>query len=177
MNLRFLVLIQYFNELDNHYILTPKQFPVNMATGKYFSKTFDHFLVIKNNGKSWSKHLQDLVECFKLPLEISVDFYCLTSSETRLVRFFLQNYDFCRSYDLLWPSEGTRSNKTTIIENDDDLSELTSEYTDFPHETILEAHYTNRLKNSPSQISIRDVLAMKCYIKRFNYESQYESFQ
>ena len=90
-----------------------------------------------------------------------------------IFKLFLLHF---RSYDLLWPSEGTRSNKTTIIENDEDLSELMTEYSDFPHETILEAHYTNRLRNSPSQISIRDVLAMKCYIKRFNYESQYESF-
>ena len=77
---------------------------------------------------------------------------------------------------MLWPSEGTRSNKTTIIESDAHLEELTNEYSDFPHEEILEAHYTNRLKNSTSQISIRDVLAMKCYIKRYNYEAQYESF-
>ena len=69
--------------MENHYILTPKEFPVNMVAGIFISKMFDHSLVIKNNGKSWSKHLQDLVECFKLPLEISVDFYCLTSSETR----------------------------------------------------------------------------------------------
>ena len=117
------------------------------------------------------------MECFKLPLEISVDFYCLTSSHTRSVLNLSLICKFFREYDLLWPSEGTRSNKTTIIESDKDLEALTGEYDDFPHEQILEAHYTSRLKNSTSQISIRDVLGMKCYIRRFNYESQYESFQ
>ena len=83
---------------------------------------------------------------------------------------------FFREYDLLWPSEGTRSNKKTIIESNADAEELASEYDDFPHEQILEAHYTNRLKNATSGISIRDVLGMKCYIKRFEYQSQYEFF-
>jgi len=32
----FLEVIQYFDELENYYILTPKRYPVNMTAGKYF---------------------------------------------------------------------------------------------------------------------------------------------
>ena len=82
-----------------------------------------------------------------------------------------------REFDLLWPSEGTKSNQKTILQDDDDLRELMSEYDDFPHEKILEAHYACRLRDCSSDITIRSVLGMKLYICRFNYETQYESFE
>ncbi len=76
----------------------------------------------------------------------------------------------------MWPSEGTKSNDTTIIGNDEDLGELMAEYGDFPHEKILEAHYACRLRDASSDITIRTVLGIRLFITRFNYESQYESF-
>ena len=81
-----------------------------------------------------------------------------------------------REHDLLWPSEGTKSNQKQILNDDEDLSELMSEYDDFPHEKILEAHYACRLRDCSSDITIRSVLGMKLFITRFQYETQYESF-
>ena len=165
--------------MDNYYNLFPKTYPVKMVISKFFAFKFyiEFFIDIKNNGKSWSKHLQDVVECFKLPLEIKVDFFCLTTSKTRFKKVSTLFWSFFREHDLLWPSEGTSSNKTTIIESDNDLEELTSEFSDFPHEKILEAHYACRLRDCTSDIQIRSVLGMRIFLTRFNYESQYESFQ
>ena len=83
---------------------------------------------------------------------------------------------FFRPDDLLYASSGTSFNETKIIENDKHLDDLIEEVTDSPNEKILEAHYSARLRDSSSGIVIRDILAMKLFVKRFQYETNYQFF-
>ena len=78
--------------------------------------------------------------------------------------------------DLLWPSSGTTCNKTRYIESDNDIEELCSEITDFPAQTILDKHMATRLRNKSSGIQISNVLALKIYLKRYEYQTAYETF-
>ena len=133
--------------------------------------------MIKNNGKPWKDHVDEIVKCFKFPLEIRIDFYCLTESLTRFALIVLNHFkSFFRPDDLLYASSGTSFNETKIIENDKHLDNLLEEVTDSPNEKILEAHYSARLRDATSGIVIRDILAMKLFVKRFQYESSYQFF-
>ena len=78
--------------------------------------------------------------------------------------------------DLLWPSSGTTCNATRYIESDRDIDELCSEITDFPAQAILDKHMATRLRNKSSGIQIANVLAMKIYLKRYEYQTAYETF-
>lgn len=81
-----------------------------------------------------------------------------------------------RTDDLLWPSSGTTCNSTKFIENDNDIEDLCTEIIDFPAAIILDRHMATRLRNKSSGIKIKEVLAMKIYLKRYEYETAYESF-
>ena len=83
---------------------------------------------------------------------------------------------YFRPNDLLYASAGTCFNETKIIEDDSHLETLLEEITDSPNEKILEAHYSARLRDSNSGIVIRDILAMKLFVKRFDYESNFQYF-
>ena len=76
---------KYYAEMDNYYIEHPRTNPVNMSIGNLFLHFFKlmSYLVIKNNGRPWKDHVDEIIKCFKLPLEIKIDFYCLTESLTR----------------------------------------------------------------------------------------------
>ena len=92
---------------------------------------------------------------------------------------FLRSFFFIlhlRETDLLWPSSGTTCNKKRQIENDQDIDDLCGEIQDFPAQTILDCHLATRLRGKSSGITITEVLAMKIYLKRYEYESTYETF-
>ena len=76
---------KYYAEMDNYFIEHPRKNPINMSIGTPLTVflIFKHLSVVKNNGKPWKDHVDDIVKCFKLPLEVKIDFYCLTESLTR----------------------------------------------------------------------------------------------
>lgn len=93
---------------------------------------------------------------------------CIRSRHTRNI--------FKRETDLLWPSSGTTCNKTRQIENDQDIEDLCAEIQDFPAQTVLDCHLATRLRGKSSGIQITEVLALKVYLKRYEYETAHEQF-
>lgn len=72
---------------------------------------------------------------------------------------------------MIYPSLGTSFNEKTNIEDDDDLELLLSELSSFPTEKILQRHTAARLRGGSSGINIKEVLAMKVYLRSYEYES------
>ena len=79
-------------------------------------------------------------------------------------------------HDLIYPSLGTSFNDKKHIENDDDLDELVSELTSFPHQKILQSHTAARLRSGASGIQIKEVLGMKLYLKPYAYDASNSEF-
>ena len=79
-------------------------------------------------------------------------------------------YPYQRDNDMVYPSLGTCVNDKTNIEDDDDLDQLLSELSSFPNEKILQRHTAARLRSGGSGLQIKEVLAMKCYIRSYEYD-------
>jgi len=62
---------KYYKELENEVFYTPELFPVRAN------------ITIKNNGRKWAYHIKNICECFLLPIEVGIDFFCQTTSATR----------------------------------------------------------------------------------------------
>ena len=72
---------------------------------------------------------------------------------------------------LMWPSIGTASNETDIIEDDDDIEALCNEYADAPLEKILITHNRVRQESRNAATSgqkISSILAVTLYVTKYN---------
>ena len=68
---------KYYKELENEVFFTPEDNPVRAN------------ITIKNNGRKWAYHIRNVSQCFLLPHEIGIDFFCQTTSSTRLILLFI----------------------------------------------------------------------------------------
>lgn len=71
----------------------------------------------------------------------------------------------------MWPSIGTSSNKTDIIEDDEDIEKLAEEFSIAPLEKILIRHNQVRQESRNASTSgqiISKILAVTMYITKYN---------
>ena len=108
--------------------------------------------------ESISDIIRESLQLILFPFKAKIDFFAIMSSETMTNR-------------LMWPSIGTASNETDIIEDDDDIEKLCNEYEDTPLEKILITHNRVRQESRNAATSgqrISSILAVTMYVTKFN---------
>ena len=65
---------------------------------------------------------------------------------------------------MIHPSRATALNLKQIIENDNDIEELTDELQNFTEENILQKHFSIRLKQQDSSLRIIELVGIEIYL-------------